>query len=184
VNPDASPLDAILDRTEELLEAVDALPEAERRTVIELLDTVDEVHRLALVRLGHALPPAEIERLRDAHPAIAWLWEVYGVGLDPRTLVERALATIRPYVSSHGGEVEVLDVEGGRVTVQLGGACVGCSASAVTLQHGVEAALRAGYPDFRELAVHEPGGAASHAPPGPTLLQIDWHPEASRAAGT
>lgn len=180
---DASPLDAILDRTEELLEAVDAMPETDRRTVIELLDTVDEVHRLALVRLGQSLSPAEIEHLRGAHPAIAWLWEVYGVGFDARTLVERALATIRPYISSHGGEVEVLGVDRGRVTVQLGGACAGCSASAITLQHGVEAALRAGYPDFRELAVHEPDGAAGHVPPGPTLLQIDWHPDATRAAG-
>jgi Fe-S cluster biogenesis protein NfuA len=179
VSADAIPLDAILDRTEELLEAVDAMPEADRLTVIELLDTVDELHRLALVRLGQSLSPADVERLRDAHPAIAWLWEAYGVGLDARTVVERALDTIRPYLSSHGGEVEVLAVEGGRVTVRLGGACVGCSASAVTLQHGVEESLRAGYPDFRQLTVDE-DVAVTHEPPGPTLLEIAWHPDASR----
>jgi Fe-S cluster biogenesis protein NfuA len=182
VSADATPLDAILDRTEELLEVVDAMPEADRHTVIELLDKVDELHRLALVRLGQSLTAADVERLRDAHPAIAWLWEAYGVGLDARTVVDRALDTIRPYLRSHGGEVQVLAVEDGRVTVRLGGACVGCSASAITLQHGVEDALRAGYPDFRELAVDEVE-APVHAPPGPTLLQIDWHPEASRAPG-
>ncbi len=178
---DAVPLDRILDRADELLEMVDAMPQADRVTVIELLDRVDDLHRLALTRLGQAISPAEVERLRDAHPAIAWLWDAYGVGLDAVGVVERALGTIRPYLRSHGGEVDLVEVVGGRVTVRLAGACVGCSASAVTLQRGVEEALRTGYPDFRELLVDEPEAAAPHAPPGPTLLQIGWHPDASRA---
>lgn len=180
---DALPLGQILDRTEELLDAVDAMPEADRRTVVELLDRVDDLHRLALTRLGQAVSPAEIERLRAAHPAIAWLWEAYGVGLDDRTVVERALDTVRPYLQSHGGEVEVIEVGDGQVTVRLAGACVGCSASAITLQRGVEEALRAHYPDFRELLVDDASTAVTHEPPGPTLLQIDWHPDASRARG-
>lgn len=174
-----APLDDLLDRTEALLAAVDAMPEADRHTVIELLDRVDDLHRLALTELGHALPPEEIERLRDAHPAVRWLWAAYGVGTDPRQAVEDALERIRPYLHSHGGEVEVVDVQGGRVTVRLAGACVGCSASAITLQEGVDEALREGFPGFRELIVEEPEDATSHEPPGPTLLQIEWHPEAT-----
>lgn len=180
---DALPLDAILDRTEELLDAVDAMPPADRRIVIELLDRVDDVHRLALTRLGQAITPAEVERLRAVHPAVRWLFEAYGVGLDPHAVVERALDAVRPYVRSHGGEVELVHVDAGRVTVRLAGACVGCSASAVTLQRGVEEALRAGYPDFRELLVDGSTDAPTHEPPGPTLLQIEWHPDASRTGG-
>lgn len=179
MSEDQVPLDAILDRTEALLETVDAMPEPDRATVIELLDRVDDLHRVALTELGAALPAAELERLRGAHPAIAWLWAAYGVGIDPREAVDQALETVRPYLHSHGGEVEVLGIAGGRVTVRLAGACVGCSASAVTLQQGVEEALRTGYPGFRELVVEEPETATPHDPPGPTLLQIAWHPEAA-----
>lgn len=178
---DALPLDRILDRMEELLEAVDTLPAADRANVLELLDRVDDLHRLALVRLGQALGPAQVEQLRDTHPAIAWLWEAYGVGQGAHATVERALDGIRPYLQSHGGEVELLDVTSGVVTVKLTGACSGCSASAITLREGVEEALRAGYPDFRDLKVEEDPDAVPHAPPGPTLLQIDWHPDASAA---
>lgn len=173
-----APLEELLDRTEALLAAVDAMSEDDRRTVIELLDRVDDLHRMALTALEHEVPPEEIERLRDTHPAIAWLWAAYGIGTDPRRAVEDALERIRPYLHSHGGEVEVVDVEAGRVTVRLAGACVGCSASAITLQEGVDEALREGFPGFRELIVDEPEGASPHDPPGPTLLQIAWHPEA------
>jgi Fe-S cluster biogenesis protein NfuA len=176
---DARPLSEILDRMEELLEAIDTLPAADRANVIELLDHVDDLHRLGLTRLGQQLTPAQIERFRDAHPAIAWLWEAYGVGLDDRSIIERALDTIRPYLQSHGGEVEVLDVVDGRVRVRLTGACSGCSASAITLQEGIERALTSGYPDYRGLDVEEDLDAAPHPPPGPTLLQIEWHPDAS-----
>jgi Fe-S cluster biogenesis protein NfuA len=178
---DAVPLERILDRLDELLAAVDTLPPADRDNVIELLDHVDDLHRLALTRLGQALTAAQIEELRDVHPAVAWLWEAYGVGLDPHSVVERALDGIRPYLQSHGGEVELLEVVGGQVRVRLVGACSGCSASAITLREGVEEALRTGFPDYTGLVVDEDPDAVPHAPPGPTLLQLQWHPDATVA---
>lgn len=175
---DAFPLDEILDRMEALYDAVEAMPREDRDLVVELLDRVDDVHRLALTRLGQVLGPAEVEHLRAAHPSIAWLFEAYGVGLGPRAAAERALDAVRPYVSSHGGTVEVLDVRDGIVHVRLGGACAGCTASAITLQEGVREALRTGFPDFRDLEVDEDLDAPAHPPPGQTLLQVDWHPDA------
>ena len=170
------PLANVLDRMEELLEAVDAMPPADRDIVIELLDRVDDLHRLALTRLGQQFTPATIEDLRAAHPAIAWLWEAYGVGLDDRAVAARALDTIRPYLESHGGDVDVLDVTDGTVLVRMSGACSGCTASAITLREGVEEALRAGYPDFRDLAVEEDPDATPHPPPGETLVQLQMRP--------
>lgn len=171
-------LGRLLDRLEELFEEVDAFDEPRRAAVYELLDGIDAIHRLALWRLGQELDPAATERLRAAHPAIAWLFDAYAVGVDERTVAEKALDDIRPYVHSHGGEVEVLEAGGGRVHVRLSGACSGCTASAVTLQEGVEEALRNGYPGFQELTV-APDDAEQHPPPGPTLLQIQPHPESS-----
>lgn len=181
--PDREPqeLDELVDRLEGLFTELDELDEETRATVLELLDGVDRIHRLALRQVGDALDAAEIERLRAAHPAIAWLWEAYGVGRDEHAMADEALDEIRPYIHSHDGEVEVLDVTDGVVHVRLSGSCSGCTASAITLQRGVEDALRENFPGFRELTVEEDEDAEPHAPPGRTLLQIEAHPDSSMA---
>lgn len=182
-DPPSTPttLDELLDRMEALLEAADEMRPADRDNVFALLDTVDHFHRMALGHLGRALDPGTVEHLRDAHPSIAWLFEAYDVGLDDRATAERAMDEIRPYIQSHGGEVHVLDVVDGVVHVELSGACSGCSASAVTLQEGVERALRTYLPNFAGLQVADDADATPHPPPGPTLLQIQPHPDSSIA---
>jgi Fe-S cluster biogenesis protein NfuA/nitrite reductase/ring-hydroxylating ferredoxin subunit len=123
-----------------------------------LLELVDAVHRPGLT----ALAEGDTE-----HPAAQALMAMYLLGdLDEEDLVEEALEQVRPYINSHGGEVELLSVEDGVVRVRMSGACQGCAASAMTLRRGIEEALRAGYPAFREVVAEEPE-------PGPALLQID-----------
>jgi len=123
-----------------------------------LLDLIDAVHRPGLAALAEG----------DAeHPAAQALLAMYALGdMDDEELVEEALEQVRPYINSHGGEVELLSVEDGVVRVRTSGACQGCAASAMTLQRGIEEALRAGYPGFREVVAEEPE-------PGPTLLQLE-----------
>lgn len=174
-------LDELLDRLESLLDAVDQLPPADRDNVYALLDAVDHLHRVAVQQVGRGLDHATIERLRDLHPAVDWLWQAYGVGLDDRTIAERAMEDIRPYIHSHGGDVQIVDVADGVVQVRLSGACSGCSASAITLQEGVEQVLRTHLPTFAGLQVEEDPDATPHPPPGPTLLQIEPHPDSSLA---
>lgn len=178
---DLGRMEAVLDRLEGLLEAVDAMAPADRELVVELLDRVDDVHRLALLRLGQRLGAARVEELRDAHPAIAWLWEAYGVGLDDRGVAARAIDAVRPYLLSHGGDVSVVEVDDGVVHVRMAGACSGCTASAVTLREGVERALREGYPDYVGLRVEEDPDAVPHPPPGgatggEVLVQLQRRP--------
>ncbi|MBU0983148.1 MAG: NifU family protein, partial [candidate division Zixibacteria bacterium] len=45
---------------------------------------------------------------------------------------------INPYVSGHGGKIEVVDVKGTTVMVSLSGGCQGCASATQTLKHGVE----------------------------------------------
>ena len=165
-----STLEALLARLEELLARIDELEEPLRSEVFELLDGIDALHRAALARLGDALDPAQVENLRGREPAVAWLFDAYGVGVDEEAVADAALESVRPYIHSHGGRVEVLGVERGVVQLRLAGACSGCTASAVTLREGVESALREGFPGFVAMEVEE-DGAEPHPPPSP-LVQI------------
>jgi Fe-S cluster biogenesis protein NfuA len=164
--------DDLLDELERLLGEVEALDGDVRATVLGLLDAVDGVHRHALSRLGAALGPLEAERLRAAEPAVDWLFDAYAVGIDERAAAEAALETVRPYLRSHGGDVHLVGAHAGVVRVRLSGACSGCTASTITLQRGVEEALREHLPGFAAMEV-ESDDAPAHPPPGPTLLQIE-----------
>jgi Fe-S cluster biogenesis protein NfuA len=171
-------LEELLTRLEELVDVLERLDDsAVRDQVFELLDGVDTLHRFALDRLVAELEVRGVapEQLRDSHPAIAWLFEAYGLGLDQREASHLALEAIRPFVHSHGGEVEVLDVTDGVVHVRLAGACSGCTSSDVTLTEGVEEALREGLSGFVRVTLEE-DDAPPHPPPGPTLLQLQSGP--------
>jgi Fe-S cluster biogenesis protein NfuA len=170
-----SSLDDLLQRLEALLGEIDAFDEPARHAVLELLDGIDTIHRLALHRLAEGVGPETVERLRVAEPAVAWLFDAYGVGVDEPAAAEAALESIRPYIHSHGGKVEVQEAHDGVVRLRMSGACAGCSASAITLQEGIEEALREHMPGFVRIEVEE-DQAAPHPPPGPTLIQIQRRP--------
>ncbi len=65
--------------------------------------------------------------------------------------IEQSLDTLRPYIASHRGSVEVVDFDelDGRLLLRLGGTCHGCSASTITLKQGIETRLRQLVPEVR-----------------------------------
>ncbi len=71
----------------------------------------------------------------------------------PRTLeqqVDRALDELRPYIHSHGGEVNVLEVtEDGIARLQMIGSCNGCPMSMLTMRLGIERLLADKVPQLR-----------------------------------
>ena len=165
-------LDQLLDDLERALSEVEAFDDPARARVFALLEGVDALHRLPLERLGTLLGPEQLEILRATDPAVTWLFGAYGIGIDERAAADAALEQVRPYLRSHGGDVTVIDADAGVVRVRLSGACSGCTASTITLRRGVEEALREGLPGFAAMEVEE-DDALPHAPPGPTLLQIE-----------
>jgi Fe-S cluster biogenesis protein NfuA len=57
--------------------------------------------------------------------------------------VEKALAEIRPFLESDGGNISLIGIEEDKlVKVQLEGACVGCSVNQMTLKSGVEMTIK------------------------------------------
>ncbi|MCL6216724.1 NifU family protein [Zunongwangia pacifica] len=66
--------------------------------------------------------------------------------------VEKALAEIRPFLESDGGDISLVAIEDDRlVKVQLEGACVGCSVNQMTLKSGVEMTIKKYAPQIEEV---------------------------------
>ena len=68
-----------------------------------------------------------------------------------RQKVEAALAQIRPALLADGGDVQLVDVNEGVVTVRLTGACGGCPMATVTLHQGIERVLKEQVPEIKEV---------------------------------
>jgi len=65
--------------------------------------------------------------------------------------VEAALNKIRPMLQADGGDVELIDVNDGVVTVRLQGACKGCPMSQMTLKNGIEKMLKKEIPEVKSV---------------------------------
>jgi Fe-S cluster biogenesis protein NfuA len=67
--------------------------------------------------------------------------------------IEQALDTLRPYIASHRGHVEVVDFDAadGTLLVRMGGTCHGCSASTITLKAGIQQRLREAVPEVKNV---------------------------------
>jgi nitrite reductase/ring-hydroxylating ferredoxin subunit/Fe-S cluster biogenesis protein NfuA len=164
-------LGALVTRLDGLVRSFEEHPREDvRAQVLEMLGLIDALHRGGVARLVEALwtgsPTALEQTLAD--PAVQVLLELYDLGPsepDPREQAEAALAPVRPYIASHGGAVEILDVVEGVVHLRLSGACQGCAGSAMTLKRGIEAALREGFPGFQGMEVHEPTAPPTRTPP-------------------
>ena len=71
--------------------------------------------------------------------------------------IEQALDSVRPYLESHGGAVEVLDARPGVVRLRMTGSCQGCPSSAATLKGSIEKAIYSRVPEIEcvEVAADE-----------------------------
>lgn len=93
-------------------------------------------------------------------------------GLHPVPLSQRvraALEEVRPYLESHGGDVELLGVQAPAVHLRLQGSCRGCPSSTVTLKLAIENAIRKAAPEIEEVIAVD----AAPAPQAQPLLQIE-----------
>jgi Fe-S cluster biogenesis protein NfuA/nitrite reductase/ring-hydroxylating ferredoxin subunit len=83
---------------------------------------------------------------------------------DVAARIERALAGVRPYLGSHGGDVELVGLtEDGVARLRLLGSCDGCPSSSVTLKLAVQGAVEAAAPEVTAIEVEEP------RPAGPVI---------------
>lgn len=149
-------LDQLAARVDRALAAAEELDPAAREKARELRQAIEAFHKAGLTRIVRALKddPRGSEILFELaeEPSVYALFAMHGlVRADLRTRVVRVLEMVRPYLESHGGDVELVALEDRTVTVRLTGACHGCSMSATTLRQGVEEALRAHVPEIERV---------------------------------
>ncbi len=72
-------------------------------------------------------------------------------GVPVKERVQEVLDRIRPALQADGGDVELVDIEGGVVKVRLVGACAGCPMSQMTLTNGVERVLKQEIPEVERV---------------------------------
>ena len=159
-------------------ERIDALLDASGSGGVVARERAEE-----LVRLTADLYGAGIERILDiaydagqlndevlaalaADELVANLLIVHGLhpyGVDLR--VEQALESVRPYLGSHGGDVELLEVtDAGVVRLRLLGSCNGCASSSVTLKLAVEGAIESAAPEVTGIEVEEAPAESGASP--------------------
>jgi len=138
---------------EELAAAVDtaaaAVADLEPEAMVaaeQLKSAIEAFHKPALTSIVRTLrdDPRGKELLFALvdEPEVRAVLALQGIiRADPATRANQALATVRPYLQSHGGDVELVRIEDGAAKVRLQGSCNGCSMSAVTLRETVEEAL-------------------------------------------
>lgn len=193
----------LVGQVEGMLERLEALPDRVAReqandTVAALLDLYGE----ALERIVDAFSPLD----RDGSVAAAVSEDelVSHVlllhGLHPLPLqarVQEALDGVRPYLASHGGNVELKGVEDGIVRLALEGSCSGCPSSTVTLKLAIEDAIQKAAPDVVEIVAEgvaeetpRPGGSGNGngqliqlEPPRPAGSEPAPGPEWAMAGG-
>ena len=139
----------------------------------------------ALDAAGESAAPIRDSMAEDGVIAsLLLVHDLYPVPLDERVM--EALDQVRPYLDSHGGGVELLDVTGGVARIRLEGSCKTCPASSATLELAVKQALDEAAPDLEGLIVE---GIADSEPEPSTgfelpVLQISANGDSEPASKT
>lgn len=148
-------------RIETLITRIEASEDsAVRDSAVELVQAIMDLHGAGIERMmDMAWEKGEAgQGLIEEYAAddmLRSLLILHGLHpLDLETRVMQALDKVRPYLRSHGGNVEFLGVdEGGTVHLRLQGSCNGCASSAMTLKLAIEEAMHDFAPDIAGMDV-------------------------------
>lgn len=161
--------EALVERVQRLTGELEGIADPGARGIAEeLMAALLELYGEGLERILELVGDDAARALADdgTVASLLLIHDLYPVSLEER--VAEALDSVRPYMESHGGDVQLLGLEDGVARLRLSGSCDGCAASAATLELAIEKALMETAPDLVGLEVE--GVAEPPAPlPGTPL---------------
>ena len=156
----AALLQASSERIEALLIASSVGGDLARERAEELVRVVVDLYGAGLERVLDVLHDAgqlgeEALEALAGDPLVSGLLLIHGLHpFDLTTRVARALDSVRPYLGSHGGDVELVEItDRGVVRLRLTGSCDGCASSSATLELAVDGAVRDAAPEVTDIEV-------------------------------
>lgn len=148
------------ERIEALIQEVNEFSDPHARAIAEeLVQSLLDLYGEGLARIleltvqagapGYTL----VESLAsdDLVGSLLLLHDLHPIGIETR--VVNALDEVRPYLKSHGGNVELVSIEDGVACLRLEGSCHGCPSSTMTLKLTIEEAIFKAAPDLDRLEV-------------------------------
>jgi Fe-S cluster biogenesis protein NfuA/nitrite reductase/ring-hydroxylating ferredoxin subunit len=159
-------------RMETLLGEIESFEDSEARArTAEMVQTLLELYGEGLGRIVESVGRLGGEDLKDellGDELITHLLLLHGLHpVDVETRVLGALDEVRPYLESHGGNVQFLGIGDGVARVRLEGSCDGCPSSAVTLKLAIEEAVQKAAPELEGVEAEGPA-----EPPQPTMAFV------------
>ncbi len=153
---------AMAERVEALLASFEtvATPRQARERAEELVRTIVGLYGAGLERVLSIVHDATGERSPEVFArlcgdgfveSLLCLHDLHPLSLDER--VRAALDSVRPYLKSHEGGVEIVRVDGAVAYLRLEGSCDGCPSSTATVKLAVERAILERVPEIREVRV-------------------------------
>lgn len=150
---DDQELNERIGRIESLLGEIESFtdPEASAKAG-ETVQTLLEVYGEGLARVMDLASRSEDGGLREAlmeDELISHLLLLHDLHpVDVHTRVHQALDEVRPYLGSHGGDVEFLCIEDDVVKLRLQGSCSDCPSSTMTLKLAIEESILKAAPEL------------------------------------
>lgn len=153
-----------MEKIERLVTAVENISDPEARaSAIALMQAVMDFHGESLDRMMEMIAESNKSGYAmfdefAADERVASLLLLYGLHPYPiETRIAVALDHVRPKLDAHGGDVELLGLQDGVVTLRMTGSCKTCPSSTLTLKSLIEEAIYAAAPDVVRLEVETTG---------------------------
>jgi Fe-S cluster biogenesis protein NfuA len=166
-----------MQQIEELITKIESFDDpVARETSLALVQSLMDFHSAALDRMMEIVADSKDSGKVFSDFAndefVSNLLLLYGLHpLSTETRVRKALEQVRPYINSHGGSVELINITDGVVHLRMDGSCKSCPSSELTLKLAIEEAIYSAAPDVVSIRAEGLTGAHTNVP-SDGLIQI------------
>lgn len=143
------------ERIQRLLEKIESLPyPAAKELFNECMEAVLAFYGAGLQRILQVVSQDGAEGRKvfrdlvhdDVIKGLLLIHDLHPLNLEAR--LREALDKVRPYLKSHGGNVELISLENDIAKLRLQGTCESCASSSVTLELAIRHAIEQACPDL------------------------------------